>query len=159
DPKYALYQPTLFLDELNLADWDVLTYYARAETEKDNSFASEVYFLEVRPFREDILKLPGGEGGSAYQRLNEISSLINRQEHVIRQTHQNVQQPPDQENVRTQDRKKLEQAESDLRDSTQHLYAKIDADRQNRAAGMDLDRLAKAVESFEATVHALREQR
>jgi hypothetical protein len=157
DPKYALYQPTLFLDELNLADWDVLTYYARAEAEKDNSFASEVYFLEVRPFREDILKLPGGEGGSAYQRLNEISSLINRQEHVIRQTHQHVQKPPEQENVRTQDRSKLQQAESDLRDSTQHLYAKIDADRQNKAAGMDLDSLGKAVESFEATVRALQE--
>src|SRR5262249_38347178 len=146
EPRYALYRPTLYLDDLNLSDWDVVTYYAKADTEKENSFASEVYFLEVRPFREDILKLPGGQGGEAYQRLNEISSLINRQEHVIRQTHQYVQRPPEQENVRVQDRKKLEQAESDLRDSTRHLYAKTLAELQKKRAGLDLENLARAEE-------------
>src|SRR5262249_11709443 len=50
EPGYALYRPTLYLDELNLTDWDVLTYYAKADTEKQNSFVSEIYFLEVRPF-------------------------------------------------------------------------------------------------------------
>ena len=67
EPRYAVYQPTVYLDELRLSDWDVMTYYAKANTEKQNSFASEVYFLEVRPFREDILKMPGGEGGKAYK--------------------------------------------------------------------------------------------
>src|SRR5437773_2296463 len=84
EPRYAVYQPTVYLDELRLSDWDVMTYYAKANTEKEDSYASEVYFLEVRPFREDILKIPGGEGGSAYQCLNEMSQLISRQQHVIR---------------------------------------------------------------------------
>ena len=110
EPRYAVYQPTVYMDELRLADWDVMTYYAKANTEKDSSFASDVYFLEVRPFREDILKMPGGEGGEAYQCLNELSILISQQQHVIRQTHQHLQKPPEQETLRAQDRKKLSEA-------------------------------------------------
>jgi hypothetical protein len=67
EPRYALYQPVVYLDELHLTDWDVMTYYAKAHTDKAQGFASEVYFLEVRPFREDILKLPGGTGGRPTQ--------------------------------------------------------------------------------------------
>src|SRR5436190_8359504 len=142
EPRYALYQPTIYLDEMRLSDWDVMTYYAKANTEKDNSFASEVYFLEVRPFREDILKMPGGENGKAYLALSEISALINRQQHVIRQTHQHMQKPPEQDNLRTQDRMKLSEAESDLRDSVDHLYANMAADMENAPIGEALDNLA-----------------
>jgi hypothetical protein len=148
EPRYGVYQPTLYLDEFQLSDWDILAYYAKATTEGSNSYGSEVYFLEVRPFREDIAKLPGGEGGQAYQALNEISTLINRQQHVIRQTHHHVQNPPDQENLRTQDRKKLADAESDLGDSTRHLYAKIAAEMENKPIGQALDNLAKAEKSL-----------
>src|SRR5262249_14100618 len=132
EPRYAVFQPTLYLDELRLSDWDVMTYYAKANTEKENSFASEVYFLEVRPFHEDILKLPGGENGKAYQCLSEMSALIGRQQHVIRQTHQHLQKPPEQENLQEQDRKKLSAAEGDLSDSAQHLYAKMASEMENK---------------------------
>jgi hypothetical protein len=148
EPRYALYQPTIYLDELRLSDWDVMTYYAKANTEKDNSFASEVYFLEVRPFREDILKMPGGEDGKAYQTLAEMSALINRQQHIIRQTHQHIQKPPEQENLRTQDRVKLSDAEGDLRDSVDHLYAKMAAGMENKPIGDALDNLAKSGKSL-----------
>ncbi|MGH7969964.1 MAG: hypothetical protein ACREIC_14675, partial [Limisphaerales bacterium] len=121
EPRYAAYQPTLYLDELHLSDWDVLTYYAKAATQNSNSYGSEVYFIEVRPFREDIAKMPGGEGGQAYQTLNEISTLINRQQHVIRQTHKHIQSPPSQEKLEAQDRNKLASAETDLSDSARHL--------------------------------------
>src|SRR5207237_6809380 len=53
EPRYAVYQPTVYLDELRLSDWDVMTYYAKANTEKENNYASEVYFLAVHPFSED----------------------------------------------------------------------------------------------------------
>jgi hypothetical protein len=149
EPRYAAYQPTLYLDELQLSDWDLMTYYAKANTEKDNSFASEVYFLEVRPFREDILKLPGGEGGKAYKALNEMTALINRQQHVIRQTHQHIQKPPPQENLQAQDRKKLSDAESDLGDSTSHLYAEMASKMENAPIGVALDNLAKAAHSLD----------
>jgi hypothetical protein len=148
EPRYALYQPTIYLDELRLSDWDVMTYYAKANTEKDNSFASEVYFIEVRPFREDILKMPGGEGGKAYQYLAEMSALINRQQHVIRQTHQHIQKPAEQENLKVQDRMKLSGAEGDLHDSVDHLYAKMAAGMENKPIGDALDNLAKSAKSL-----------
>ncbi len=148
EPRYAVYQPAVYLDELQLSDWDVMTYFARASTEKENSFASEIYFLEVRPFREDILKLPGGEQGRAYQCLNQLSGLINRQQHVIRQTHQHIQKPPEQENLQQQDRRKLSEAESDLGQSAQHLYAQMASDLENKPIGEALDNLAKAEKSL-----------
>lgn len=149
EPRYALYQPTIYLDEFRLSDWDVMTYYAKANTEKDNSFASEVYFLEVRPFREDILKMPGGENGKAYRTLAEMSALINRQQQVIRQTHQHIQKPPEQENLRNQDRMKLSDAEGDLRDSAEHLYAQMAAEMENKPIGDALDNLAKGSKSLD----------
>jgi hypothetical protein len=144
DPRYAVYQPTLYLDELKLADWDVLTYYAKANTRATNAYASEVYFLEVRPFREDILKLPGGENGKAMQCLNELSALIAQQQHIIRQTHQHVQKPPELTKLREQDRQKLADAEADLSKGTQHLYARMAAELENKPIGEALDHLAKA---------------
>src|ERR1019366_3448744 len=135
EPRYAVYQPTVYLDELRLSDWDVMTYYAKADTEKQNSFASEVYFLEVRPFREDILKLPGGEGGSVHHCLSVLSTLIGEQQHVIRQTHQHLQKPQEQEALQVQDRKKLSGAESDLSASAQHLYAAMGSGLENRPIG------------------------
>jgi hypothetical protein len=153
EPRYALYQPILYLDEFHLVDWDVMTYYAKAHTDKTQAFASEVYFLEVRPFREDLLKLPGGQKGQAYATLNEISVLISRQQHVIRQTHQYIQRPPEVEkpeveNIRAQDRKKLSGAEGDLGDSTQHLYASMAAEMENQPISEALDNLAKAEKSL-----------
>ncbi len=149
EPRYAVYQPAVYLDEFQLSDWDVMTYYARANTETENTYGSELYFLEVRPFREDILKMPGGESGQAYKCLNEMSALINRQQHVIRQTHQHLQKPPELENLRQQDRQKLSEAEDDLADSAQHLYAKMAAEMENKPIGEALDNLAKAQDSLQ----------
>jgi len=150
ESHYAVYQPTIYLDELQLSDWDVITYYATASTDQTNTYGSDVYFLEVRPFREDIAKLPGGEGGQAYHTLNEITTLINRQQHVIRQTHQHVQHPPEQEALKAQDRKKLADAEGDLSDSAQHLYAKMASQMENKPISLALDQLAKAQKSLDS---------
>jgi hypothetical protein len=157
DPRYAVYQPTLYLDEMKLADWDVLTYYAKANTRASNAFASEVYFLEVRPFREDILKMPGGEGGSAMQCLNELSSLIAQQQHVIRQTHQHIQSPPEETKIREQDRNKLAEAETDLSKAAGHLYAKMATEMENKPIGEALDHLAKAEKSLEQAGRSLQQ--
>src|SRR6185436_19738666 len=131
EPRYAIYQPTLYLDELRLSDWDVLTYYAKASTSASNAFASDVYFIEVRPFREDILKMPGGENGRAMQSLLKLSELIAQQQHVIRQTHQHIQNPPEQPKLREQDRTKLADAERDLSDGADHLYAEMASRMEN----------------------------
>jgi hypothetical protein len=148
EPRYAVYQPTLYLDELRLADWDVVTYYARAATDQQSRYASQVYFLEVRPFREDILKLPGGEEGQAYQVLSELTALIEQQQHVIRETHRFSQQPEADAKVRGQDRQKLAAAEDDLSDSARHAYAEIATRMENKPIGEALDSLAKAEQTL-----------
>lgn len=156
DPRYALHQPTLYLDELKLADWDVLTYYASATTRLTNTYASEVYFLEVRPFREDILKMPGGENGRAMQCLNELSYLIGQQRGIVRETHRFAQSPPALPKLREQDRKKLAEGETDLARSTQHLYARMATELENRPIGEALDSLAKAEKSLNQAGDTLR---
>ena len=155
EPRYAVYQPVIYLDELRLADWDVLTYYANARTEHGEGYASDVYFLEVRPFREDILKMPGGEGGKAYQALSEMTSLIERQQHVIRETHQYEQAPDEETKLRAQDRRKLSGAEDDLNDSTRHLYAQMSTEMENKPIGEALDNLAKAERSLTSASETL----
>jgi hypothetical protein len=157
DPRYAAYEPVLYLDELRLADWDVVTYYAAAKTANQSRHASEVYFLEVRPFREDILKMPGGAGGKPYQTLNEISTLIHRQQQIIRQTHQHLQRPPAEEALRNQDRSKLAKAEGEQRDTARHLYARLAAEMENQPIGEALDSLAQAEHSLDAASRLLEE--
>jgi hypothetical protein len=155
EPHYAVYKPLLYVDEFRLADWDVLTYYASAGTDAGRSYSSEVYFLEVRPFREDILKLPGGEGGTAYQYLNELSGLIDRQKHVIRETHGYMQRSYEGAAQKKQDRDALSGAEGDLADASRHLYAKIASKMENQDVGVVLDHLAQAERHLDGAARSL----
>jgi hypothetical protein len=153
EPHYAVYQPLLYVDEFRLADWDVLSYYASAATGGD-SYASEIYFLEVRPFREDILKLPGGEGGKAYRFLSELTGLVDRQKHVLRETHGHLQRRYDTPALRQQDRRKLADAEADLQEASRHLYARV-AGLEHADVGSVLDALARAGDSLAQARQAL----
>lgn len=157
DPRYVVHQPVLYLDELQLADWDVLTYHARATTRGSNTFASEVYFLEVRPFREDIRKLPGGEGGLAMQCLDRLTSLIHQQQQVVRQTHRHAQNPPPSPQQLTQDRARLADAETDLSQATRHLYAQMARDLAEAPIGESLDHLARAAPTLAEAGQSLRQ--
>lgn len=157
EPKYAVYQPIIYADEFNLKDWDVMTYYAQARTDRSNTYGSEVYFLEVRPFREDILKMAGGEGGAAYQTLGQLTDLINRQQHVIRQTHHYVQAPPQTDKLQEQDRGKLADAENDLSDAARHLYAEIAVKMENKPIGVVLDQLGLAQKTLLQASGSLRQ--
>lgn len=143
EPRFAVYQPVLYLDELKVAEWDVLTYYAKASTEK-NAYASEIFFVEVRPFHEDILKLPGGAGGKACKGMNELSALIERQQQIIRQTHRYQQQPHADARLQEQDRGKLSQGESALGDATKHLAAQFAAELEEAPVGGLVEELAAA---------------
>lgn len=149
DPHYAAYDQTLFLNDLELSEWDVVTYYAKAETTDHRSYASEVYFLEVEPFREDLLKLPGGERGSSYQALSELSSMVGRQQQVIRDTHAWADRRGGA-NPKT-----LSRSETDLADSAQHVYAEISANMENQSIEAALDSLAKAGVSLTGASAAL----
>lgn len=156
EPHYAVYNPTLYVDELRLADWDVVSYYAQAAAGADQRFTSEVYFLEVRPFREDLLKLPGGEGGRAYRLFSELSALIERQKHVLRESHAFRQRRYERGVQRDQDRQRLARAEADLEQAARHLYARIAAEHENQPVAEVLDHLARAQSQLGAAAGALR---
>jgi hypothetical protein len=146
DPHYAVYEPTLYLHDLELSDWDVVTYYAKAETSDRRSYASEVYFLEVQPFREDLLNLPGGSSGNPHQALSELSSLVGRQQRVIRDTHAWAQREPERKPEASL--KTLSHAETELADAAQHVYADMSANMENQPVDTALQSLAKAQTSL-----------
>jgi hypothetical protein len=154
EPHYALYRPLLYVDEMHLTDWDVLTYYAAAGTATGDRFSSDVYFLEVRPFREDILKMPGGESGRAYRLLNELSGLIDRQKTVIRETHGYNARAYAELTQKRQDRERLVGAEGDLAEAARHLYARIAA-MENQNVAVVLDHLAEAAGHLERAARQL----
>lgn len=157
EKHYAVYKPTLYVDEMRLSDWDVVAYHASASTRGGSSYASEVYFLEVRPFKEDIRKLPGGEGGKAFQSLNELTGLINRQKHVIRETHRFLARSYDKPEMRRQDQEKLAQAEGELQEATRHAYARIASEMEHASVGDILDNLAQAETELGKATEALRQ--
>lgn len=150
EPHYAVYQPTIYLDELRLSDWDVLSYYAKASTAGGVAQSSEIYFVEIRPFREDILKMPGGESGKAMNLMGDLTSLMERQRIILRQTHRYAQQPPEDAKMREQDREKLRSAEGELRDAIEQFYGKIAKELENQPIGEVLDHLAQAQTHAEA---------
>lgn len=156
EKHYAVYKPTLYVDEMRLSDWDVVAYHAAASTRGGTSYASEVYFLEVRPFKEDIKKLPGGEGGKAFQALNELTGLIDRQKHVIRETHRFLGRSYDKPELQRQDQEKLAQAEAELTEATRHAYARIASQMEHADVGDILDNLAQAETELSHATDALR---
>src|SRR5262249_5765444 len=127
EPRFAVYSATLDLADLPLKNWDVVSYFAKATTENSNSHASQVYFIEVRPFREELTGLPGGANGKAYQFLKAISGLISGQEQVIRQTHQAQSEPG---TLEKNERQKLAELERELGDSVRSLQAEMQADSE-----------------------------
>jgi hypothetical protein len=160
DPSYAVYQPLIYLDELQVTDWDVISYYARAQAgDPVTDYASKINFIEIRPFREDILKLTGGKDGKnanmRYQLLNELSGLIQQQISVLQETHQHQQISYDTDELRRQDGHKLSAAERDLAKATDHTFAKIAAQGENTDVGDILDHLSQAGEHMNGAADSL----
>jgi hypothetical protein len=148
EPHYAAFESILDLHEMQLSDWDVVTYYAKAETTDQNSYISEIYFVEIRPHREDLLRMPGGQGGEAYRSLSDLSSLVTRQQHVIRETRKLAERPPSADNVRKETLAGLATAETELAASAQHAHAEMVARSGGQAIGGALDQLAQAESSL-----------
>ncbi len=73
---------TLYLEELGLKPGDFVSYYAKA-TDNDGvaggkTTTSDIYFVQVRPFRTDFKPAPsmaggGGGGGGAGQQVGQLS--------------------------------------------------------------------------------------
>lgn len=83
-PKTLSGTHTFFLEEFNLEPGDVVSYYARASDARATS-ASDIYFLEVRPFGKEFsqAQMSGGMGGGAGEAGSVLSS---RQKEIMAAT-------------------------------------------------------------------------
>jgi hypothetical protein len=159
EPQYAVYQPMIYLDQLKVSEWDVISYYAKVETAAPAEYASQIYFIEIRPFREDILKKAGaaGKGNHGRDLLEQIGDLITKQTTVLQQTHLYQQTEYPSDDMRKQDKKKLVDAEGGLSIASKSLYGQIVADNENAPIGEILDHLAGAQQQMDKAVDNLGE--
>jgi len=159
EPQYGVYQPMIYLDELKVSEWDVVSYYAKVTTPAPAEYASQIYFIEIRPFREDILKKAGaaGKGNHGRELLDEIGDLITKQTGVLQQTHQYQQTEYPSDDMRKQDKKKLVDAESGLSGASKSLYGQIVAENENAPIGEILDHVAAAQQQMDKAVDNLGE--
>jgi len=161
EPQYAVFQPLIYLDELKVSDWDVISYYAKVQTITHAEYASKIYFIEIRPFREDILKETGGSGSqgrNARALLSDLTGLISQQTTVLQQTHLFQQSTYPSDELRKQDNQKLTQAEQDLSAAADHLYGKMIAENENAPIGDILDHLAGAEQQMDKATENLDEE-
>ncbi|MEI7732662.1 MAG: hypothetical protein WCO56_24030 [Verrucomicrobiota bacterium] len=148
EARFATYQQTLNILGMNLSDWDVIAYYARATTLKSNQYVSQIYFAEVRPWDEDLFRLKAQGSPKALQSLNELTAMIEQQEQVIRETHRQIQGMDNEVARRAQDRRKLSTTEYELSETGRHLHAEMAADLEGTPAEDAVRSMASAVESL-----------
>jgi hypothetical protein len=157
DPKYAVYNPEICVEDFGLVNWDVLRYYAVATTDDGQSYRSETYFVEVFPLLEELAKTPGGTEGNSYAALNEMTAMIERQQEVLRQTDRQLHLPPDQAVDRQQRLDALAREEVILADTAQHLAARTESQFGKSAVGSLGDRLRKSEDALRDAETALQE--
>ncbi len=148
EPNYAVYEPLLYLDELAVDDWDVVSYSAAATAGESSRYASEIFFVEIRPFREELMKLEAGGGsGGGLACLKKLNRLIEKETDILRGTHRQTGRPAETTEEREQDQRKLVAAQDETRASTAHLYGEV-AEIEHEDIGTVLDQLAKARETM-----------
>ncbi len=130
DFTMAVYAPSLDLPALELVDWDVLAYYAQAVSEDGQTWKSDIYFVDVVPFREELEKVPGGPEGAGVALLEQLTAMVEAQQAVFRETQRGEQ--PGEETEKHRD--ELRRQESDLQAAVRHLAAQIDGLAPGEAA-------------------------
>ncbi len=68
---------SLYLDQLAVEPFDIVSYSLRAQRvgpEDLPSTVSPVQFVQVRPFRDDVREMPGGDGTSAFPLIVALKS-------------------------------------------------------------------------------------
>lgn len=156
EPRYAAFSELLYLDELKVSDWDLVSYYAKTDTDQGDTYASQIYFVEIRPFRDDLLKQTGGAGSKGYQMLNQLSQLTTEQSRLLRETHRHEQMLYPRPELQTEDRRKLASGEADLALTAAHVYSDIVDKMENSEVGEILSHLDEASRHMTKGSEALR---
>lgn len=86
EKSYAVYDPFILPEDHQAGRADVIAYYAEASSESV-VYASDLYFVDIVPLREEIDQLPGGRDGVASRVVDHVSSVIEWQQDVVRNVH------------------------------------------------------------------------
>lgn len=138
DPRYSVYHEELLPEALGLKAWDVMSYFATATCEQDVAYQSEIYFLDVLPFREELESLPD----PAYRALEQMTAMMQRHQEVVRQTARLEQLAADDRKERSA---ALAREQTDLADAAKHLSAELASQLDPAAAAP----LAESLEQVE----------
>jgi hypothetical protein len=166
EPHAAVYQPSLDVQERGLDDWEVLAYYAKATTDQGPALVSEVYFVEVRPFQEELKQMPGGTEGEPYTLMGDLTGLIQQQQQVVREAHRQLHSPAESTEAEREQQEQLARTEEELAEETRHLNAQMSADFAPAVAEFariradePVTQLDGAQESLDVTARQLRDRR
>lgn len=128
DPHYALQEYELDLLSLNVAEWDVIQYFAEIQTTEPRQ--SDLYFIDVLPTQEELEQLAQNADDESYRTLRELTHLMQQQQNVLRDQHQGArsqeQEPaasPDN-SERTQ-RNRIAEQQSRIAESTRQLADRL----------------------------------
>ncbi|MFB3853784.1 MAG: DUF4175 family protein [Vicinamibacterales bacterium] len=156
---------TFFLEEMNLQPGDVVSYYARA-TDNDTvggakTATSDMFFLQVRPFRKDYRVAESQAGaqaggqGSGGAGVNDPSAFSEQQRRIVSGTFNVVRDRPKTtaEKFR-EDVVFLTLAQGQLRERVEALSAQIESrvgssDESMKVIAGSLDEAAKAMQAAE----------
>jgi hypothetical protein len=151
DPRFARNEELLDLEKIGAGDWDVLSYHATAESKDGMTGGSRMYFVEVRPFREEIEQLPGGVEGEPYRVLNELTNMVDAQEDAIRAAHRMSHLPS--ERITPQMSADLAQAQEVMKTGVEYLRASLP---DNSGLAPTFQQLDQAAESFKQAADQFR---
>jgi hypothetical protein len=155
DPRYVVCDVELAIEDHNTLEWDVLSYIARATTVRGRSCQSDVYFVDVIPFREELEKLPGGANGYALALLERLTRVLAQQQEVIRQTLRQEQWADQPAEDRTERNRILAREEAHLRSTALHLAAEAVSRLEPSAIdGLD-ERFERAESALDAAERSL----
>ncbi|PTY01947.1 hypothetical protein DB346_10885 [Verrucomicrobia bacterium LW23] len=153
DAHYAVFQPVLYTDEFGLKEWDLISYHATASTDDGSTYSSDLYFLEVRPFREDLVKMQQMAGKGA-EFVDELTRLIQKQKRLLQENYRHVQRTPSDEEKKAEEIAKITASQQDLAAATRHYYSRVAAEENTSIANM-LDNLAAAQDSMGEAIDEL----
>jgi hypothetical protein len=151
DPRFSRNEELLDLERIGAGDWDVLSYHATAESKDGMKGGSRMYFVEVRPFREEIEQLPGGVEGEPYRVLNELTNMVDAQEDAIRAAHRMTQWPADR--ITGQMSSDLAQAQEVMKSGVEYLRSSLP---DSAELSPSIEHLNQAAESFKQAADQFR---
>jgi hypothetical protein len=164
DPALAVLETEINAAAMQLADGDVVVYFAEAITTMDKTYRSKSFQLEVAPLLADVEQLPGGATGEPLAILEEAADLVAAQSDVLRETRERfAEQSVPATAPSNADANELADREQRLAAAVKALQARADSlresteERRESTLDGDDDASAETRRSLERAAQALRD--